>query len=73
MLKYQMPLFFIFALTDLDSGLRLPQGTSSQRVLRTIHSAGWILRNLDSTSHFPQKVRRDAELSLALRRRRITL
>ena len=36
MLKYQMPLFLIFALTDLDSGLRLPQGTSSQRVLRTM-------------------------------------
>ena len=38
-----------------------------------IDSAGWILRNLHSTRHFNQKVRRDAELSLALQRRRITL
>ena len=43
------------------------------RALRVITLRDRALRvNLDSTSHFNQKVRRGAELSLALQRRRIT-
>ena len=48
-------------------------GLKIREKLFKINISGYILRNLDSTRHFTQKVRRDAELSLSLQRRRTTL